>query len=62
MILQVFFAATILAELPITWLEPTAKCEFRCKVRANICLSADQTKCKFEDILPDETTGLCVFQ
>ncbi len=62
MVLHALIVVTMLAKLPISFAEPTAKCDFHCKVRAKVCLSADQSKCRFEDILPDETTGLCVFQ
>ena len=62
MVLHALIVVTTLAKLPIAFTGPTAKCEFHCKVRANVCLSAERSKCRFEDILPDETTGLCMFQ
>jgi hypothetical protein len=62
MVFHALMAAALLASTPVSFPEPTAKCEFRCKVRANVCLSSEKTMCRFEDILPDETTGLCVYQ
>ncbi len=62
MVLHALIAVMALATLPVAFSEPAAQCDFHCKVRANVCLSSEQTKCVFEDILPDETTGLCAYQ
>jgi hypothetical protein len=62
MVFHALIITSMLAVMPVISAEPTANCEFRCKVRAKVCLSTDQSMCRFEDILPDETTGLCVFQ
>lgn len=34
-------------------------CENHCKVRIHVCLTADESICQFQDILPDEAAGLC---
>ena len=62
MVIHALVFAALLGKSPVSLALPPAKCEFRCKVRANVCLSADRSNCKSVDILPDETTGLCVFQ
>ncbi len=62
MVIHALVIATTLGKLAVTLALPTTKCEFRCKVRASVCLSVDRSNCKLVDILPDETTGLCMFQ
>ena len=34
-------------------------CDNHCKVRIHVCRSDDKSNCKYQDLLPDETVGLC---